>query len=62
MLRYTRSEHHVPSPRDATSVAIRIGDRPALNSPSTQSRSRLVIDQLKYKKRDDRHTALYRHE
>jgi hypothetical protein len=46
MLRYTQSKHHVPSPRDATSVAIRIGDRPALNSPSTQSRSRLVSDQL----------------
>lgn len=32
---------NIPSPRDATSVAIKMGDRPALNSPSTQSRSRL---------------------
>ena len=33
---------YVPRPREATSVAIRIGERPALNSPRTQSRSRLV--------------------
>jgi hypothetical protein len=32
---------HVPKPRDATSVAINMGERPALNSPRTQSRSRL---------------------
>jgi hypothetical protein len=35
------SEKDVPRPRDATSVAIRMGERPALNSPNTQSRSRL---------------------
>lgn len=35
-------ERDAPSPRDATSVAIRIGERPALNSPNTQSRSRLA--------------------
>ena len=32
---------NIPRPRDATSVAIRMGERPALNSASTQSRSRL---------------------
>jgi hypothetical protein len=32
---------HVPKPRDAASVAINMGERPALNSPKTQSRSRL---------------------
>lgn len=32
---------NIPRPRDATSVAISIGERPALNSLKTQSRSRL---------------------
>lgn len=34
-------KRNIPRPREATSVAIRIGERPDLNSPSTQSRSRL---------------------
>ncbi len=37
---------NIPSPRDATSVAIKMGERPALNSLKTQSRSRLRILQL----------------
>jgi hypothetical protein len=36
-----QSMTHVPRPREATSVAINMGERPALNSPRTQSRSRL---------------------
>lgn len=33
--------NNIPRPREATSVAIRIGERPLLNSLRTQSRSRL---------------------
>lgn len=41
------SKKYAPRPRDATSVAIRMGERPALNSPRTQSRSRLHDSQRK---------------
>lgn len=44
---------HVPKPRDATSVAINMGERPALNSPRTQSRSRLCKSSIEIERVTD---------
>lgn len=51
-------KRNVPRPREATSVAIKIGERPALNSPRTQSRSRLRKSHLDANS-DSKHDPLF---